>query len=119
LKGYFDTIPFEIEESAMVDGCNRIQTLWYIVSPLAVPALVTVGIFLFVDAWNEYMLALTLIQTPELQLLPVQIVNFMGIQRIDWGPVMAFSVMVAVPAVILFALAQRGIVSGIMAGFNR
>ena len=119
LKGYFDSIPIVIEEGAMVDGCNRLQALWRVVLPLAVPGVVAVGIFQFVGCWNEFMMALTIIQNPKLQLLPVQIVNFMGAQRIEWGPVMAFSVIVAIPAVILFAIAQRGIVSGMMSGFTR
>jgi len=119
LKGYFDSIPIEIEEGAMVDGCNRLEALWRVVLPLALPGVVAVGIFQFVGSWNEFMMALTIIQNPKLQLLPVQIVNFMGAQRIEWGPVMAFSVIVAIPAVILFAIAQRGIVSGMMSGFTR
>jgi multiple sugar transport system permease protein len=119
LKGYFDSIPIEIEESAMVDGCNRLTALFRVVLPLAIPGVVAVGIFQFVGSWNEFMMALTIIQNPKLQLLPVQIVNFMGSQRVEWGPVMAFSVIVAIPAVILFAFAQRGIVTGMMSGFTR
>jgi multiple sugar transport system permease protein len=119
LKGYFDSIPFEIEEQAMIDGCSRLEALWRVIIPLATPGVVTVGIFQFVECWNEFMMALTIIQSPKLQLLPVQIVNFMGSQRVEWGPVMAFSVIVAIPAVILFAIAQRGIVSGMMSGFTR
>jgi ABC-type glycerol-3-phosphate transport system permease component len=119
LKGYFDSIPVEIEEEAMVDGCSRLQALRKVIIPLAIPGIVTVGIFLFVDSWNEFMMALTIIQSPQLQVLPVQIVNFMGFQRVEWGPVMAFSVIVAIPAIILFAIAQRGIVSGLMSGFTK
>ncbi len=119
LKGYFDSIPVEIEEEAMIDGCSRLEALWRVIIPLAVPGVVTVGIFQFVECWNEFMMALTIIQSPKLQLLPVQIINFMGAQRVEWGPVMAFSVIVAIPAVILFAIAQRGIVSGMMSGFTR
>ncbi len=119
LKGYFDSIPVEIEEEAMVDGCNRVGALWRVILPLALPGVVTVGIFQFVSCWNEFMMALTIIQSQKLQLLPVQIINFMGAQRIEWGPVMAFSVIVAIPAVILFSVAQRGIVSGMMSGFTR
>jgi len=119
LKGYFDSIPVEIEEGAMVDGCNRLEALWRVVLPLAMPGVITVGIFQFVGCWNEFMLALTIIQNPKLQLLPVQIINFMGYQRVEWGPVMAFSMLVSIPAVILFAIAQRGIVGGMMSGFTR
>ena len=80
-----------------MDGCNRLEALWRVVLPLAMPGVVAVGIFQFVGCWNEFMMAITIIQNPKLQLLPVQIVNFMGAQRIEWGPVMAFSVIVAIP----------------------
>ncbi len=119
LKGYFDSIPVEIEEEAMVDGCSRLGALWHVVVPLALPGVAAVGMIQFVDFWNEFQLALTIIQTDTLQLLPVRIVNFMGFQRTDWGPTMAFSVMVVVPAVILFGFAQRHMISGLMSGFSK
>ena len=119
LKGYFDSIPRELEEQAMIDGCSRVSTLRWIIMPLSMPAIVAVGLFQFVDCWNEFMLALTIIQSPQLRMLPVQIVFFMGIQRVEWGPVMAFSMIVAIPAVILFSFAQRNMVSGLMAGFSK
>lgn len=119
LKAYFDSIPIEIEEQAMIDGANRLAVLRWIVVPLALPGVAAVGIFQFIDAWNEYVLALTIIQSPQWRLLPVQIVNFMGLQRIEWGPVMAFSVIVALPAVILFAFVQRNIIGGLMSGFTK
>jgi len=119
LKAYFDSIPIEIEEQAMIDGCNRLGVLRWIVMPLALPGVAAVGIFQFIDCWNEYVLALTIIQSPQSRLLPVQIVNFMGLQRIEWGPVMAFSVIVAIPAVVLFAIVQRNIITGLMSGFTK
>jgi ABC-type glycerol-3-phosphate transport system permease component len=119
LKGFFDSIPVEVEEQAMVDGSTRLGALRRVILPLARPGLTAVGIFLFVDAWNEYMIALTVINSPELRPLPVQITNFIGLGRVEWGPVMAFSLIVATPAVILFAVAQRHIVSGLMSGFTK
>jgi ABC-type glycerol-3-phosphate transport system permease component len=119
LKGYFDSIPVEIEEEAMVDGCSRLGALWHVILPLSLPGLAAVGIIQFVDFWNEFQLALTIIQTDTLQLLPVRIVNFMGFQRTDWGPTMAFSVLVVIPSVILFAIAQRHMISGLMSGFSK
>ncbi|NIV40000.1 MAG: ABC transporter permease subunit [Anaerolineae bacterium] len=119
LKGYFDSIPIELEEQAMIDGCSRVNALRRIILPLALPAVAAVGLFQFVDCWNEYMMALTIIQSANLRLLPVQITFFMGIQRVEWGPVMAFSVIVAVPAIILFSFTQRNMVSGLMAGFSK
>jgi multiple sugar transport system permease protein len=119
LKGYFDSIPVEIEEQAMIDGCTRLGALFKIIVPLALPGVVAVGLFQFVGSWNEFMIALTVIQSDHLQLLPVRIVNFMGFQRTDWGPTMAFSVIVAIPAVILFAVVQRNMVTGLMSGFTK
>jgi ABC-type glycerol-3-phosphate transport system permease component len=119
LKGYFDSIPVEIEEQAMIDGCTRLGALFRVIVPLALPGVVAVGLFQFVGSWNEFMIALTVIQSDYLQLLPVRIVNFMGFQRTDWGPTMAFSVIVAIPAVILFALVQRNMVTGLMSGFTK
>src|SRR3990172_8808774 len=119
LKGYFDAIPVEIEEQAMIDGCNRLGALFRVIVPLALPGVVAVGIFQFVGAWNEFMLALTIIQSDYLQLLPVRIINFMGFQRVDWGPTMAFSVIVAIPALILFTIVQRNMVTGLMSGFTK
>jgi ABC-type glycerol-3-phosphate transport system permease component len=119
LKGYFDSIPVELEEQAMIDGCSRVSALRRIILPLSMPAVAAVGLFQFVDCWNEFMIALTIIQSPKLRMLPVQIVFFMGIQRVEWGPVMAFSMIVAAPAIILFSFAQRNMVSGLMAGFGK
>jgi ABC-type glycerol-3-phosphate transport system permease component len=119
LKGFFDAIPVEIEEQAMIDGSTRLGALRTVILPLAAPGVAAVAIFLFVDAWNEYMIALTVISTAELRTLPIQITNFIGLGRVEWGPVMAFSLIVATPAVILFAVAQRHMVSGLMAGFSK
>jgi ABC-type glycerol-3-phosphate transport system permease component len=119
LKGYFDSIPVEIEEQAMIDGCSRLGALWRVIVPLALPGVAAVGMIQFVDSWNEFQLALTIIQTDTLQLLPVRIVYFMGFQRTDWGPTMAFSVLVAIPAILLFGFAQRNMISGLMSGFSK
>jgi multiple sugar transport system permease protein len=118
LKGFFDSIPVEIEEQALTDGCTRLGALRRVIAPLARPGIAAVGAYLFIDSWNEYMMALTVIQTADRRLLPVQIVNFIGIGHVEWGQVMAFSVLVAMPAVILFAFAQRQMVRGLMSGFS-
>jgi multiple sugar transport system permease protein len=119
LKGYFDSIPVEIEEQAMIDGCSRLGALRRVIVPLALPGVAAVGIIQFVDCWNEFQLALTIISTNTLMLLPVRIINFMGFQRTEWGATMAFSVLVAIPAIILFAIAQRNMISGLMSGFSK
>lgn len=119
LKGYFDSIPIDLEEQAMIDGATRLEAIRRIIAPLALPGIASVFIFLFMGHWNEFMAALTILQKQELRTLPVQIINFMGFQRVEWGPVMAYSIIVGLPVAILFALAQRRLVGGLTAGFTK
>jgi ABC-type glycerol-3-phosphate transport system permease component len=119
LKGYFDSIPVDMEEQAMIDGATRVGAIRHIIAPLALPGIAAVSIFVFMGNWNEFMAALTILQKQELRTLPVQIINFMGFQRVEWGPVMAYSIIVGLPVGILFALMQRQFVGGLTAGFTK
>jgi ABC-type glycerol-3-phosphate transport system permease component len=119
LKGYFDSIPVEVEEQAMIDGATRLQAIRYIIFPLSLPGVASVSLFLFMTHWNEFMAALTILQRQELRTLPVQIINFMGFQRIEWGPIMAYSVIVTLPAGLLFMLVQSKLVGGLTSGFTK
>jgi multiple sugar transport system permease protein len=119
LKGYFDSIPVVLEEQAMLDGANRVQAIRHIILPLAMPGIAAVGLFIFMGNWNEFMAALTILQNPELRTLPVQIINFMGFQRIEWGPIMAYSVIVGLPMAVAFLIVQSRMVSGLTAGFSK
>lgn len=116
LKAYFDTVPVELEEAAMVDGCNRLQTLTRIILPLAAPGIVTVALFIFILAWQEYMFALTLTRTTEMRTLPVGISLFLGEYRILWGSLMAGAVVVTAPVIVFFVYLQRYIVQGLTLG---
>ncbi len=119
LKGYFDNIPVDLEEQAMVDGTTRLGAIWHVVVPLALPGVAAVFIIIFMDAWTEFMAALTILQRQELRTLPVQIINFMGFQRVEWGPVMAYSVLVGLPVAVLVILVQRQLIGGLTAGFSK
>lgn len=119
LKGYFDSIPIDIEEQAMVDGADRMTVIRKIIMPLALPGIFSTGAYLFLKNWNEYMAATTILQKSELRTLSVQIVNFMGFQRVEWGPIMAYSVIVMLPSSILFFIAQKNMISGLTAGFTK
>jgi len=119
LKGYFDSIPVDIEEQAFIDGASRLQTLRKIVAPLALPGVFAVSVYLFLGHWNEYMAATTILQRAELRTLSVQIINFMGFQRVEWGPIMAYSVIAMIPSILMFTIAQRKMISGLTAGFTR
>lgn len=116
LKAYFDTVPLDLEEAAMVDGCTRLQALARVVLPLAAPGIVTVALFVFILAWQEYMFALTLTRTTDMRTLPVGISLFLGEYRVLWGSLMAGSVVVTAPVILLFSYLQRYIVEGLTLG---
>jgi ABC-type glycerol-3-phosphate transport system permease component len=116
LKGYFDSLPIELEEAAMVDGCVRIQALWKIVLPLATPGLIGVGTFVFIGSWNEYLLPVVLTETPRAQTLTVGLAAFFGQYVRDWNGIMALSTLASLPLVVIFVLLQRWVVEGIGSG---
>jgi ABC-type glycerol-3-phosphate transport system permease component len=114
LRGYFENIPAELEEAAMVDGCTRLQALIRVVLPLATPALVATGTFAFINAWNEFLFAFIL--AGEKPLLTVQLYSFIGQYGPQYGNLMASALLVAAPPVVLFLLMQRYLISGLTAG---
>ena len=116
MRSYFDTVPLDLEEAAMVDGCTRLQALGRVVLPLASPGIATVALFVFILAWQEYMFALTLTRTTEMRTLPVGISLFLGEYRVLWGSLMAGSVVVTIPVILLFGYLQRYIVQGLTLG---
>lgn len=116
LKGYFDSLPEELEEAALVDGCIRAQALWKIVLPLAVPGLIGVGTFVFIGSWNEYLLAVVLSETPRAQTLTVGLAAFFGQYVRDWNGIMALSTLASLPLVAVFVFLQRWVVQGLSSG---
>lgn len=118
LSGYMKGIPFEYEEAAKVDGCGYLKTLILIIVPQCKPGLVVAALFGFMSYWNEYMLALTLLTTPEKRTLSVGLRNLMEIQKFatDWGAMFAGLVMVMLPTMIFYALVQKKLTSGIGLG---
>ena len=116
LNAYFKNIPAELEQAAWMDGCTRWQALWRIVMPLAAPGIVTAVIFCFIAAWNEYVIALTLINTTENQPLTLGVTSFIGLNETEWQYLFAASLIAIVPVVILFGLIERYLISGLTAG---
>jgi multiple sugar transport system permease protein len=116
LRAFFASIPREIEEAAAVDGCGRVGVLTRVVLPLSLPALVTAVIFAFIAAWNEYIVALTLMTAPERKPLTVGITSYVTAYVQHWNQLFAASVLAIVPVVILFALIERHLVGGLTAG---
>jgi multiple sugar transport system permease protein len=116
LRAFFASIPREIEEAAAVDGCSRLRTLVQVVLPLARPALVTAVIFSFIAAWNEYIVALTLMTDPARKPLTVGITSYVTAYVQHWNHLFAASVIAIVPVVVLFAMIERHLVGGLTAG---
>lgn len=116
LKGYFDTLPRELEEAAMMDGASRWQTFTQIVLPLATPALAVTGLFSFMTAWNEFILATTLVSKPEQFTLPIVLQRYVNDYNAEWGHFAAGAILVSIPVVALFFALQRFFVEGLTAG---
>jgi len=116
LRAFFASIPREIEEAAAVDGCGRLRTLVQVVLPLSLPAIVTAVIFAFIAAWNEYIVALTLMTDPAGKPLTVGITSYVTAYVQHWNHLFAASVIAIVPVVVLFAVIERHLVGGLTAG---
>jgi multiple sugar transport system permease protein len=116
LMGYFRSVPVELEEAALVDGCNRITALIRVVLPVAMPAIVVVTFFAFTRAWNEFLYAYVFTSTNQAKTITTGLVNFMSADVFYWGPLMASTILSALPPVIMFLLLQRWVVKGLTLG---
>ncbi len=116
LKGYFDNIPREIEEAALIDGANRFQVLYQILLHLAAPGIVTVAVFTFLLGWNEFFFAYIFIVSPEKYTLSLGLYTFITQFTTQWGNIMAAGVLTCLPALIFFFLLQRALTRGLIAG---
>ncbi len=116
LKGYFDTLPKEIEESAVIDGATRLQIFWRIILPLSAPAIAVTALFSFMTAWNEFVLAYTFLSQETAYTMPVQIRNYVGDKDVQWSLFAASSLIVSVPVMALFYAVEKHLVGGLTAG---
>jgi multiple sugar transport system permease protein len=117
LKNYFDTIPYELEEAALIDGSGRLGTLTRIILPLIGPGSIATAIFIFITSWNEYLLAATLAMSASIRTLPPGLsMSYMSFVKISWNGLMAASVVASLPSVIIFAFLQRWFIQGLAAG---
>jgi multiple sugar transport system permease protein len=116
LRAFFASIPREIEEAAEVDGCGRLGALLRVVLPLSRPAVVTAAIFAFIAAWNEYIVALTLMTDADMKPLTVGITSYVTAYVQHWNLLFAASLIAIVPVVVLFALIEPYLVGGLTAG---
>ncbi|WP_148410114.1 carbohydrate ABC transporter permease [Murimonas intestini] len=117
IKGYFDTIPVSLEDAARIDGCGRLRILFEIIMPLAAPGIVTVAMFAFILSWQEYMYALTFARTEEMRTITVGIALMQGQHgSVNWGQIMAGSVLACIPGLLLFTYLEKYLVQGFTMG---
>ncbi|MFG2353376.1 carbohydrate ABC transporter permease [Streptomyces sp. NPDC048521] len=117
LAGHVRAVPAELEEAAAVDGAGRLRTLVSVTAPLLAPGIAATALFAFVSAWNEFFFALVLLKSPGKQTLPVVLTHFIGAEGVaDLGPLAAAAFLATLPSVAVFALVQRRITSGLLAG---
>ena len=116
LVGFFQTVPLEIEEAARVDGANRLQVFNRVVLPIVTPGVVAVAIYTFINAWNEFLYSLILMNSRDKMTVAVTLKSLEGQEVLNWGVMMAASVVVVVPSVVFFMLIQKKIAGGLAAG---
>jgi multiple sugar transport system permease protein len=116
MMGYFRSIPVELEEAALIDGATRLGAFWRITLPLAAPALLSVTLFAFTNAWNEFLFAYVFITSESLKTLPIGLQLLVFGDIYPWGKLMAASLLMAIPVVVIYTVAQRFLVEGLTAG---
>lgn len=116
LVGFFQTVPLEIEEAARVDGANKLQVFGQVVLPIVAPGLVAVAIYTFINAWNEFLYSLILMNSSDKMTVSVALKSLEGQEVLDWGTMMAASALVVIPSVVFFMLIQKKIAGGLAQG---
>ncbi|GAA4692652.1 N,N'-diacetylchitobiose transport system permease protein [Promicromonospora umidemergens] len=117
LRGFVNGVPKELEEAAMIDGCSPAGAFWRVTFPLLAPGLVATGVFAFIQAWNEFVTALVIMQRPDAMTLTLWLRTFLqATQATNWGAVMAGSVLIAIPAVVFFLIVQGRMTGGLVSG---
>lgn len=116
MRSFFERIPVSLEESAKVDGCSQMQSIFKIVLPIMFPGIVSVFIFAFIGAWNELISGTIYISSPELWTIPVGLKSLIGKYNVQWGNLMAGGVLAMLPTAVMFVFMQKFIVEGMTSG---
>jgi len=116
MKGYFDTIPLELDEAATIDGCSPLATFWRVTLPVAFPGITATSLYAFLLAWNEFMFAYVLTDSNEKYTISVGIAHLFGEYSVAWNELMAAGMVAAIPPIVLYMFTSRFLVSGLTAG---
>ena len=113
---FFEAIPLDLDEAAMIDGAGRVRTLWEIILPVAAPGIVAIVVFSFIISWNDYLFALVLMVDESKKTLPVGVAGFIDATSVEWGLLMAGGVLITLPVLVGFAFVQRWLIQGLGGG---
>lgn len=116
LRGFFNNIPPEIEEAAIVDGCSKMSAFFRVVLPISKPGITATSVWILIVTWQEFMFALTISTTRDMRTLPVGLLDFFGQYTISYGALMAGSVVISIPIMVVFIFLQRYFIAGLTAG---
>ncbi len=116
MRSFFDRIPVDLEEAALIDGCSKLGALFRIVLPIMLPGIVATFVFAFIGAWNELLCAIMFISSDEFKTIPVGLSMFVQSYDINWGVMTAGAVMALIPSLVMFAIVQRFVVEGLTDG---
>lgn len=119
MRGFFENVPRELEEAALVDGCTRLGALVRVILPISQPGFSAAAIVVFIWVWNEFIIALTLTSADELRIVPVGLYYYISQFGIDWGPLMAGVSLALLPVLVVFALLQRRFIQGLTSGATK
>ncbi len=119
LKNYFETIPKELEEAALIDGCSRLRALWHVIVPISMPGFLIAAILSFRFSWNEFVLPIVLSNRPDVMLFQVALFQFISLYRIDWGYLTAGINIALIPVVVLMLFFQKRMIRGLTLGAVR
>ena len=116
MAGFFKSIPVELDEAAIIDGCSRMRAFRSIILPRTLPGIASTAMYSFITGWNEYMFAQVLISDPALKTVPIGIAELNGFYKILWNDMMAASLIASIPLIFLFLVSQRSFISSLTAG---
>jgi multiple sugar transport system permease protein len=119
LKNYFETIPKELDEAALIDGCSKLRALWHIIVPISMPGFLIAAILSFRFSWNEFVLPIVLSNKPDVMVFQVALYQFISLYRIDWGYLTAGINIALIPVVVLMLFAQKRMIRGLTLGAVR
>lgn len=119
LKNYFETIPKELEEAALIDGCSKLRALWHIIVPMSIPGFLIAAILSFRFSWNEFVLPIVLSNKPDVMVFQVALYQFISLYRIDWGYLTAGINIALIPVVVLMLISQKRMIKGLTLGAVR